>query len=425
MLFQRFHASRLAVGAGAGAVAALLALSCDRNQPKFAAPPPAEVTVRHPVKMELDDYLDFTGSLRAFETNEVRPRVSGFIDKIHFQSDSHVKAGDLLFTIDPRPYDAALLKAQAELQGKQANLKAADVNLQRTKQLLASQSASELELVERTAAYDLARAEIATAEANIVTAKLDVEFTKVTAPISGRISRNLVDQGTLVGAADPTLLATIVNDEKLFAYFNVSESAFTDYVKKNPQTRVRNSSDKAATPVYMGTIGDTGYPYLGKVESGDNRINPDTGTYEVRAIFDNPQRTLTPGSYVKLRALVGKTTALLLPDECIQLDQQGRFVAVVKSDDTIERRPVTLGSKDGNFRRVMTGLTPEDRVVTNGLQAARPGVKVHPTLDDKPINVPSLATTMPALGAAAPSTAPANSSSTAPADASSTSPEAR
>lgn len=354
--------------------ATLLASACARDvQPE--APPPPEVTVALPVEREIGVDLQATGTVTGVETVEVRARVQGFIEQIHFPAGSVVAEGDLLFTIDPRPFRARLAQAEAELAGKQASLQLAQSNLQKARALAKSQVMAAQELDTRTAEYDRAAADVALARANVDAAKLDLAYTEVRAPIGGRIGRNLVDKGALVGAGDPTLLATIVNDARVYVYFDLSERELLAGLGGRPGTAAAAGE---AQPVLLARAADAGFTHRGAIDSADNQVDPETGTLRIRAVFDNPDRAVVPGTFVRLKIPTGREQALLVPDLAVGTDQAGRYVLVVDDANVVERRGVEVGALVDRMRRITGGLESDAWIVVNGLQRARPGMPVAP-----------------------------------------------
>jgi RND family efflux transporter MFP subunit len=303
--------------------------------------------------------------------------VQGFVEQIHFRAGSIVAEGELLFTIDPRPFRARLAQAEAELAGKDASLQLARSNLQKARALAKSQVMATQELDTRTAQYDQAAADVALARANVESAKLDLAYTEVRAPIAGRIGRNLVDKGALVGAADPTLLATIVNDARVYVYFDVSERQMLDHLRGNPAMRAA-SGDASAQPVLLARADQQDFPHRGTIDSADNQLDPDTGTLRIRAVFDNPERGIVPGTFVRLKIPLAREQAVLVPDLAVGTDQAGRYVLVVDDQNVVERRGVEVGALVDRMRRITGGLEREQWIVVNGLQRARPGSAVAP-----------------------------------------------
>ncbi|HEY8514748.1 MAG TPA: efflux RND transporter periplasmic adaptor subunit [Candidatus Binatia bacterium] len=358
-------------------LAALATAGCF-GEPEPYVPPPPEVTVAQPVEREISVDLEATGMVTGIETVEVRARVQGFIDGIHFRAGSIVNEGDLLFTIDPRPFRARLAQAEADLAGKQASLELARSNLAKAKALAKNNVLAAQELDTRVAEYDRAEADVALARANVEAARLDLSYTEVRAPISGRISRNLVDQGALVGSGEPTLLATIVNDAEVFVYFDVSERQMQTWLRANPTARAASNDEQPRQPVLLSLPNDDDFVHQGVVESADNQVDRETGTLRIRALFPNPDRRIVPGTYVKLRVPTSRERALLVPDLAVAADQAGRYVLVVDAQNVVERRDVEVGALSGRMRRIVGGLDLDEWVVVNGLQRARPGAKVVP-----------------------------------------------
>lgn len=356
--------------------AALLAGGCAGEVPQ-ELPPPPEVTVARPVEREIGVDLQATGTVTGVETVEVRARVQGFVEQIHFRAGSVVAEGDLLFTIDPRPFRARLAQAEAELAGREATLQLARSNLAKAKALAKSQVMAAQELDTRTAEFDKAAADVALARANVDAAQLDLAWTEVRAPIGGRIGRNLVDKGALVGAADPTLLATIVNDTRVYVYFDVSEKQMLDFLRARPGTPDGGDA-RPAQPVLLARADETEFARRGTIDSADNQLDADTGTLRIRAVFDNPDRAVVPGTFVRLKIPTGREQAVLVPDLAVGTDQGGRYVLVVGDGDVVERRAVEVGALVDRMRRITSGLDREQWVVVNGLQRARPGAPVVP-----------------------------------------------
>lgn len=344
---------------------------------EIPAPPPPQVTVAQPIEREITMDLEATGTVTGFETVEIRARVQGFISEIHFRAGSVVQAGDLLFTIDPRPFRARLAQAEAELAGKEAALKLAASNLRKAKELAGRRVLADQELDTTTAQHEQALADVALARANLDATRLDLSYTEVRAPISGRIGRNLVDRGALVGASEPTLLATIVNDEQVYAYFDVSERQILDYLRANPDAR-RGSGDGERQRVFAALNGEEGHPHEGWIDSADNQLDVETGTLRIRAVLPNPERRIIPGSFVRLRVPTGRERALLVPDLAVSSDQAGRYVLVVDDRNVVERRAVRIGVLVDRLRRVVDGLDADQWIVVNGIQRARPGSPVVP-----------------------------------------------
>jgi RND family efflux transporter MFP subunit len=349
------------------------------------APPPAPVTVARPIQREVIEWDEYTGRLQATETVEVRARVSGFLEKTDFEEGSIVKAGQLLFVIDARPFQAELAKAQAEVARAQAQEAYAANEFKRIEPLRSTGGASETEVENARQKWLEAQAEVASAQAQVRSAQLNVEFCQVRAPISGRISRKEVTAGNLItgggiGQGNATLLTVITSLDPIYAYIDVDEQSVLKYQRLS-QEKKRVSAREMRIPIFMGLSSEEGFPHEGVVDFVDNRIDPDTGTLRGRGVFSNPfPHYLTPGLFARVRIPgSGRYVTLLVPDMAVGTDQDQRFVLVVMDDGTVDRRPVKLGSQFGRFRSIEEGISVEDRVIINGLQRARPGTKVNAT----------------------------------------------
>ena len=356
----------------------LFQIGCGRNEGPVAPPPP-KVTVSQPVVREIIEWDEYTGRLEAVDSVEVRARVSGYLESIHFQDGQIVKKGDLLFVIDPRPYQAELDQAEAELELAKARLKLAQDNVVRAEKLLSARAISEEEADTRVSDERVARATVEQAEAAVQAAKLNVEFTQVRAPITGRISRKLVTEGNLInGGTGGTLLTTIVSLDPIYCYAEADEQSFLKYTRLAQEGK-RPSSRQVRNPAYLALADETGFPHKGYIDFVDNQLDPNTGTIRGRAVFPNPDLTLTPGLFARIRIPgSGKYNAILLPDEAIGSDQSQRFVMIVNDENIAEYRKVVLGPKVNGLRIIREGLKPEDWVIVKGLQRVRPGVKVDP-----------------------------------------------
>ena len=373
--------SRLVLGA-AGALALLLA-GCDQGPSSEAAvpQPPPPVTVATPVEKRITEWDEFTGRFEAAESVEVRARVSGYIDSIHFQDGDRVDEGNLLFVIDPRPFRIALAEAQAERAQARAQLQLAKSDLTRAVPLARRRAIPERELEARTATRDAAAAVLAAAEARVKKAELDLEWTEVRAPISGRISDARIDVGNLItgGQSDTTLLTTIVSQNPIHFVFEGSEA---DYLKYQRLARAgqRPSSRDTKNPVAVRLVDETEFVHSGMVEFIDNVLDPDSGTIRARAVFENESEFLTPGVFGRLRLFGGQSLALLLPDTAIMSDQARKIVLTVTDDGTVQTKVVTLGPIIDGLRVVRSGIQNTDKIIINGIQRARPGQKVTPTV---------------------------------------------
>lgn len=366
------------VGMGVVLLVAASALTgCDRRAPAFVPPPPPEVTVAVPAKKTVPVTLEFTGTTRAKESVEIRARVRGFLQKKHVEGGRRVKAGDVLFTIDPREFDAAVKQAQANVEARAAALKLAQLTLDRTKDAASRGAANASEIDRAEAERDAADAQMELAEAQLERATLDLEFTTIKAPISGRLGFIPIDEGQLVGATEPTLLTTIVNDDVIYAAYDIDERTLLRLRQENEYRRP-GEDGRGALVVRMGLANDVGFPIVGRYDKGEPGVNPQTGTIRIESIFENPNGRILSGQFARLQAVFGERESLLVPDVAIQSDQGGRYVLVVNEKDVVERRNITVGPIVDRMRPIETGLDENERVIVNGLQRARPGMPVKP-----------------------------------------------
>jgi len=362
----------------AAPLAALLVSGCARNvaAQQQAAPLP-QVTVAAAVSRKVTEFDEFTGRFEAVERVEVRPRVSGYISSVNFTDGNEVKKGDVLFVIDPRPYAAERDKARAQLAQARSQLALAKSERERATKLLGQHAISQEEFDTRTAGNEQAQASVAAAQAALDAAELDLEFTRVTAPIAGRISRALVTSGNFV-ANGQTLLTTLVSLDPIYVTFDGDEQAYLRYIKLAREA-ARPGSHGTRNPVVVGLANENGYPHQGAVVFVDNALDPATGTIHSRALLDNHERLFTPGLFARIRLLdSAQHDAVLVNDSAIGTDQTVRYVLVVGASDKVEYRPVQLGPVIDGLRVVQSGLAPGETVVVNGLQRVRPGVQVQP-----------------------------------------------
>ncbi len=350
---------------------------CDQKN-TYVPPPPPVVTVEKPRQQSVTNYAEFTGTTVAVETVELRARVEGYLHSMHFLSGANVNKGDLLFVIDPKPFQARLDETTSDLAIRQAELKLAETTLKRKEGALKDKAISEVEAIEARAQRDKAAAAVEAARAAVETAHLNLSYTKIHAPISGRIGRNLVDVGNLVGADESTLLAIIVKDDPIYTYFSVSERELMYYHKIKHNGEALSAAEKVV-PLYLGLSNDRGYPFKGNIDYMDNRIDAATGTIQLRGVFPNADHTLLPGLFARIRIPVETMeNALVVPDIALGADQQGRFLLVVNDQNQVEYRPVETGTLVKGMRVIKKGITSEDRVVVKGVQRARPGIAVTP-----------------------------------------------
>ena len=377
---------RLAAALALGALAA-----CDQPEAQTApaSPSPPRVTVSEPLRRAVTEWDEYSGRFAAVAHVEVRARVGGAVTEVHFRDGQSVRRGDLLFTIDPRPYQAALAEAQGRLAEARARLDLAQRELVRANELRRSQDVPEAVVDQRAEMVRAGNAAVAVAEARLRRAQLDLDWTRVESPVTGRIGRHLVSPGNIIsgGEAASTLLAVVVSADPIDFYFDVDQSAYLRY-----QRLVREgglpSPREAATPVLLALGDDPAFSHRGRMDFVDNVADAQTGTVRVRARFANPDGAFTPGIFARLR-LPGSAEyeALLLPDSAIGNDQSRRVVFVVGGENRVSMREVRLGRLVDGLRVVREGLRPDEPVVVNGLQRVRAGQPVAP--ERRPIEAPT------------------------------------
>jgi len=346
-----------------------------------AAAPAPPVTVAQPVKRTVTDWDEFTGRFDAVEEVQVRPRVGGYVTSVEFKDGDIVHAGDLLYVIDSRPFEAVAEQANGQLSDARAKVELAKRELDRSLSLTLNQTVTESTVDQRRQALQAAHASEMQAEGALKAAQLNVEFTHVLAPITGRVSRHLVTPGNLVQGSDTgtsTLLTTIVSLDPIYIYFDVDEATYQRNNKLWFEGR-RPSSRDTANPIQVTLTGETKPSHDGKMDFLDNRLDLSTGTLRSRAIVPNKDLSVLPGQFGRVR-LIGSSPyeAVLIPDTAIATDQSRKIVFVVKDDDTVEARTVTLGPLDEGLRIVREGLKADDHVIVDGIQRARVGAKVTP-----------------------------------------------
>ena len=352
---------------------------CDNKQASNATPPPPSVTVSQPLQKTITEWDEYTGRFEALATVDVRARVSGFIDSIHFNDGQIVKQGDLLFVIDPRPYRLAVEQAKADVERAQSKLEIATSDVERAAPLVRSQTLSGREFDTRKSVQRDAAGAVGSAEATLKQAELNLEWTEVHAPIGGRISDKRVDAGNLItgGTTGTTLLTSIVTLDPIHFIFDASEADFIRYLRL-AKAGTRPSSRDVQNPVAVRLADEADYKHTGRMDFVDNVVNARTGTIRGRAILDNKDGLLTPGFFGRLRLFGGTVDALLIPDGAIASDQASKIVFTVADDGTVGTKKVELGPIVDGLRVVRSGLTANDRVVVEGLARARPGQKVTP-----------------------------------------------
>ena len=374
--------TRLSSGAGFVMLALLSACGKSDGQPAAGSmPPPPPVSVAQVIEKEVKEYDEFSGRLEAVERVEIRPRVSGYIQSIHFVDGKEVKKGDLLFVIDPRPYQADLQKAEAELSASKSRAELSRSQMNRTAKLLEDKFISKEAYDERVSSMGEASANSRAAQAAVNAARLNLEFTQVRAPISGRVSRTEVTVGNLISggqAGQASLLTTIVSLDPIYAYFDGDEQIYLKYGAM-ARSGERASSRDAANPIFMGLANETGFPHEGRMDFVDNKLDPATGTIRARAVFDNKERLFTPGLFARLKVIgSGSYKAVLINDRAVGTDQNQKFVLVLGKENKVDYRPIKLGPMVDGMRVVKDGLKSGEKIVVIGLQRVRPGMPVTP-----------------------------------------------
>jgi membrane fusion protein, multidrug efflux system len=341
------------------------------NNPAPAAPAPA-VSVAEVLARPLRDWEEFSGRLQAIDSVDLRSRVSGFIDAAPFTEGARVTKGQLLFRIDPRPFQAEVDRLSAQLRHAHAQSDLAALNHERGKQLIAKHVISQQDFDQLATTANGGNDDVGAAQAALEAARLNLEFTQVRAPIAGRVSRMLITPGNLV--TSDSILTTIVSDDAVYAYFDADEQTYLKFAHAAP---VGNSN---GSPVYMGLTDEQGFPHEGRLNFVDNQVDPRSGTIRGRAVFDNPDHRLTPGLFARIK-LVGAEShdTILIDERAVGTDLGKKFVLTVKGDNTLEYRNVTLGASIDALRVVKSGLAAGDVIVVNGLQHVQPGISVTPT----------------------------------------------
>jgi membrane fusion protein, multidrug efflux system len=362
-------------------VAAFAVAGCGQGQPPApAAPPPPTVTVANPAKRVIVDQDEYVGRFVAVDAVEVRARVSGYLEKVHFTDGQNVKEGDLLFTIDRRPFQTALEQARANLAQARANLAFTESDLARAQQLVRDRTITEQVYDQRTQAKRVAEASVAANEAAVRQAELDLQFTELRSPVTGRIGDRRVSPGNLVtgGTGTTTLLATIVSTDPIRFEFTFDEASLLRYERLSKQSR-DGEAWGAATPVMLKLIDEKDFAHRGRMDFVDNVIERASGTIRARAVFANADNLFTPGMFARVQ-VPGSLPydALLLPEAAIGTEQARKYVLALGDDNTVRQQYVTLGDVHEDMRVIKSGVSASDRVVVNGLMRAKPGGKVTP-----------------------------------------------
>jgi RND family efflux transporter MFP subunit len=371
-MFSQAHLyTRLATGMLAGVIAATLLGGCSHSQAGHApaaAPPAPTVSVAAVVAKPLRDFEEFSGRLEPVTSVQIQPRVAGFIDSAGFTEGARVARGQVLFRIDPRPFQAEVNRLAAQLKRAHAQSQLAALSHERGKQLIAKHVIAQQDFDQLATNANSSDDDIGAAEAALQAARLNLEFTQVRSPIDGRVSRMLITPGNLV--ATTSILTTVVSDNPVYAYFDADEQTYL---------RFAHHANASGSPVYMGLVDEQGYPHQGRLDFVDNQVDPRSGTIRARAVFDNQDGRYTPGLFARIKLIGGETRNTVLIDErAVGTDLGKKFVLALKSDNTLEYRPVVLGAAIDGLRVVSQGLASGDVIVVNGLQHVRPGMTVNP-----------------------------------------------
>jgi multidrug efflux system membrane fusion protein len=374
-----FYKSSFPVLLGLAAIAVFVLYSSaghSRAKPRVAAHPTLpQVTVAEVIHRPLREWQEFSGRLQAVNTVEVRPRVSGYIDRVAFTDGARVKKGQLLFQIDPRPFQAEVDRLVAERTRSVSDLELAKANLARAERLISAHAISREEYERQVAAEASAQGALGSIDASLQEARLNREFTEVRAPIDGHVSRANITAGNLVTSA--SLMTSLVSDDPVYVYFDADEQTYLRYAKAKHDHMPANTG---ASDVYIGLVDEDGYPHPGQVDFIDNQVDPTTGTIRARASLANPDGRYTPGLFARVRLIGGEDhDSVLIEDRAVGTDLSKKFVLTLTKDNRIEYRLVELGPEINGLRVVTQGLAPNELIVVNGLQHVRPGQNVAPT----------------------------------------------
>jgi multidrug efflux system membrane fusion protein len=367
------------------AICTIVLTACSHSQAQSgsnAAPPPPGVTVAQVISRPLHHWDELTGELQAVNTVEVHPRVNGFIDSVQFTEGARVGKGQLLFQIDPRPFQIEIERLEAEIRRAQSKLDFATAGRARAERLYAQNAIAREEYEQLTSAETEAAGDLGSLNAQLHAARLNLEYSHVRSPIDGHVSRALITPGNLVSSAN--LLTTVVSDDPIYAYFDTDEATYLKFaqegqaVHRAPANRAANGA--ASSPVFMGLVGEQGYPHQGRLDFIDNQVDARSSTIHARAVFDNKDGRFTPGLFARIKLVANDSyDAILIDERAVGNDLGKKFVLVLKPDDTLEYRAVTLGTRIDGLRVVEDGLQPADTIVVNGLQHVAAGAKVQAT----------------------------------------------
>lgn len=380
------------LAAGVMMIVGVLVGGCKKgdNPNAYAPPPPPEVIVEKPAERDVVKYISYTGTVEASESVELRARVQGFLEKVNFQPGQRVKAGDLLFVIDKRQYQASVDQGKAAVAAAEAALVGAEHDAKLARELADQRAGPEIDAIIKAAKRDSMKADLDKRKAELEESQLNLDYCDVKAPIDGRISKNLVDVGNLVGREDPTLLAHIVEDKPAYVSIDVSESDVLAVRRERDKNAAPNANEPGQIspgvwrPCELSLADESDFKYKGRVDYVAPEMDRQTGTLLVRTMYENKDESLLPGLFARVRFPMSSTKAMLVPEAALLSDQQGRFALVVNQKDEVEMRRVKIGTLDGTMRVVEEGLKPEDRVIVLGVLKARPGSKVTPKTQQEP-----------------------------------------
>jgi RND family efflux transporter MFP subunit len=366
----------------AAGLAASAPLAGCKEKNRYVAPPPPKVTVVAPLERKITRYLETTGNVQAINSVDLMARVQGFLQDIDYKDGTPVKKGDILFTIEPQPYQVKLLQAQAAERGMQSELAQSSAEYDRQNRLGKSDYASQSNVDQARAKRDSAQSDLDQARTNTQLAAINDTYTRVVAPFDGIVTVHLASVGALVGGNGPTKLATIVQFDPIWVNFTISEQDVLR-VRESLAARHLRIEDVGKIPVEVGLQTEQGYPHAGTLDYINPGLDPANGTLTLNAVFANADRALLPGFFVRVRVPVQRDVpAALVPDTALGSDQAGRYLLVVNADNVVEQRHVETGPIEDELRVIESGLKPDDRVIVAGLQRAIPGEKVDPHLRD-------------------------------------------
>jgi RND family efflux transporter MFP subunit len=374
--------------AGLAVILSVCMAGCTRA-PAEAPTATISVSVSHPLERQVTDYAEFTARTEAVDSVDVRAHVWGYLQKVNFKEGAIVNKGDVLFELDPRPYEALLNQAKAKVVQDQAQLAYDEAEYQRNLNLVRTGSVSRSDLDKTAAARGVDKANIAADKAQVASRQLDLDYTKVLAPVSGRTSRYVVTVGNLIQSGDQgggTLLTTIVSVDPMYANFDVDERTVLRVRQLVREGKADSPREKSDVPVWLGLANEVGCPHKGTINFVDNQVNASTGTMRLRGVFPNKDQLLAAGLFCRVRALIGRPhPAVLVSERALDTDQGQKILYVVNDKNEVISRPVQLGGLHEGLREITDGVTASDQVVVNGLQLVRPGITVEPKVVDMPV----------------------------------------